>query len=94
LLPHDDDDDVVLLQPRVVMMLLLQPRVVMMLLLQPRVMMLLQPRVVDDDVVVDVVVIAFMLTDVDVSGSSFMLDECYSSSMNDDDDAIPAPCCE
>jgi hypothetical protein len=52
------------------MMLLLQPHAVMMLLLQPRaVMMLLQPHAVDDDVVV----IAFMLTDVDVSGSSFML---------------------
>jgi hypothetical protein len=35
-------------------------------------MMLLQPRAGDDDVV-DVVVIAFMLTDVDVSGSSFKL---------------------
>jgi hypothetical protein len=56
------------------MMLLLQPHVVMMLLLQPHVVMMLflQPRVVDDDVV-DVVVIAFMLTDVDVSGSSSML---------------------
>jgi hypothetical protein len=54
------------------MMLLLQPRVAMMLL-QPRVvMMLLQPRVLDDDAI-GVVVIAFMLTDVDVSGSSFML---------------------
>jgi hypothetical protein len=58
-----------LLQPRVVMMLLLWPHAVMMLL-QPRaVMMLLQPRAVDDDAVV----IAFMLVDVDVSGSSFML---------------------
>jgi hypothetical protein len=46
------------------MMLLLQPHVVMMLLLQPRVV---------DDYVVDVVVIYFMLTYVDVSGSSFML---------------------
>jgi hypothetical protein len=52
-----------------VVMLLLQPCAVM-LLLQPRaVMMLLQPCVVDDDVVV----IYFMLTDVDVSGSNFML---------------------
>jgi hypothetical protein len=56
------------------MMLLLQPRAVMMLLLQPRavMMILLQPRAVDDDAV-DVVIIAFMLTDVDVSGSNFML---------------------
>jgi hypothetical protein len=45
-------------------MLLIHPRVVMMLLLQP--------RVVDDDDV-DVVVIAFMLTDVDVSDSNSML---------------------
>jgi hypothetical protein len=44
-----------------------------MLLLQPSaVMILLQPRAVDDDVV-DVVIIAFMLTNVDVSGSNFML---------------------
>jgi hypothetical protein len=35
-------------------------------------MLLLQPRVVDDDVV-DVVVIAFMLTDVDVLDSISML---------------------
>jgi hypothetical protein len=62
-----------LLQPRAMMMLFLQPRVVMMLLLQPRVvMMLLQPRVVDDDVV-NVVVITFMLTDVDVLSSGSML---------------------
>jgi hypothetical protein len=45
------------------MMMLLQPCVVMMLLLQPCV-------AADDDVDV---VIAFMLTDVDVSGFSFML---------------------
>jgi hypothetical protein len=45
----------------------------MMLWLQPRAMMmlLLQPHVVDDDVV-DVVVIACMLTDVDVSDSNPM----------------------
>jgi len=56
------------------MMLWLQPCVVMMLLLQPSfvMMLLLQPRVVDDDVV-GVVVIAFMLTDFDVSDSSPML---------------------
>jgi hypothetical protein len=43
------------------------------LLLQPRaVMLFLQPHVVEDDVV-DIVFIVFMLTDVDVSSSSFML---------------------
>ena len=46
----------------------------MMLFLQPRAMMLLllQPCIVDDDAV-DVVVIDFMLTDVNVSDSSSML---------------------
>jgi hypothetical protein len=63
-----------------IMMLFLQPRVVMlflqtcamMLFLQSRVvMMFLQPHVIDDDIVD--VFIAFVLTDVDVSGSSFVL---------------------
>jgi hypothetical protein len=69
---------VLFLQPRVVM-LLLQPRatllllqhLVVMMLLQPCslvVMMFLQPCALDDDVVV----LDFMLTDVDVSGSSFL----------------------
>jgi hypothetical protein len=82
------------LQPRAVMMLLLQPCVVMMLLLQPSAVMLLllQPRVVD------VVVVAFMLTDVDVSDSSSMLRTMMMlfqlHAVNDDDGAIPTPCCK